>query len=615
MTDAHANPADAHPRPGAGQKARRRSDSVDLPLDRLSLTDFLDLDTLRSVQDAFAAVTKLETEIVDALGEPLVKSTNADDKFAADAALGQLITADAQLEDGKFVAPIEIEGRTLGSIVVRADDLSQTTSLNTQRLDALADALDLPDQDRDNLIHTAESAFAANRAAAVQFLYLIANAIARLCYQTYQARHHLHELSALYRVSTVLSGTTDPQRVLGTAAREVAEVLAVDAVVIRLLENDPNSSDGPELKRAANHGLSESYINQNHLLVNRSELFGKVLAGQTMYVADLATDPRTYFPALAKEEGLASMLAVGMIDQGTPIGSIQAYTTQPRTFSKEQVKLFRAVAQLTATAVSRRRLEADRQKNQNTLRQLNLAADVQRRMLPASTPDIPGLDVAAKYVPSYHLSGDFYDFVRLGEPGPTCNWGFAIGDVAGKGIAASLLMASVRASLRAYAHDLYHLSDVIRRVNVALCRDTLDAEFATLWYGVFDPAARRLTYCNAGHEPPLLLRDGQLQPLDEGGMVVGVDREQDYDSHVVSLQPGDLVLLYTDGLPDAMSPDQHRFGRERIDALFHEVLERGGPSKFGTAQDFLNLTLRKLREHTGPRRGSDDCTLVALRVT
>ncbi|MEM8782769.1 MAG: GAF domain-containing SpoIIE family protein phosphatase [Planctomycetota bacterium] len=592
----------------------KRGDSVDLPIDQLSLTDFLDLGSLSAIQDAFAAVTKLDTEIVDPLGQPIVQPTDAAEKFAADAALGQLIEADAQLEDGKFIAPIEIEGRTLGSIVVHADDFTQATSVNKARLDALADALDLPNDDRDQLVHTAESAFAANRAAAVQFLYLIANAIARLCYQTYQARHHLHELSALYRVSTVLSGTTDPQRVLGTAAKEMAEVLAVDAVVIRLLEEGP---DGPELKRAANHGLSESYINQNRLLVNRSELFGKVLAGETMYVADLPTDERTYFPDLAKEEGLCSMLAVGMIDQGTPIGAIQAYTTQCRSFPKEQAKLFRAVAQLTATAVSRRRLEADRQKNQDTLRQLNLAADVQRRMLPAAAPEVPRLDVAAKYVPSYQLSGDFYDFVRLGQPGPHCNWGFAIGDVAGKGIAASLLMASVRASLRAYAHDLYHLSDVIRRVNIALCRDTLDAEFATLWYGVYDPKTRRLTYCNAGHEPPLLLRDGTLLPLDEGGMVVGVDRQQTYTHHLVDLQPDDLILLYTDGLPDAMSPppEQRRFGRERIDALFHEVLNRGGPAAFGSAQDFLNLTLRKLRDHTGPRRGSDDCTLVALRAT
>ncbi len=609
MTESPENSKDSLARPSG-------SDSIDLPIDRLSLTDFLDLGTLRSVQDAFAAVTKLDTEIVDRFGHPLVKSTDAAQRFAADAALGQLLDADAQLEDGKFVAPIQIEGRTLGSIVVRADDLNQTTSLNKQRLEALADALDLPADDRDNLLHTAESAFAANRAAAVQFLYLIANAIARLCYQTWQARHHLNELSALYRVSTVLSGSTDPQRVLDTAAREMAEVLAVDAVVIRLLEDGP---DGQELKRHANHGMSASYVNQNQLLVNKSELFTKALAGEVIYIEDLPTDPRTYYPDLAKREGLCSMLAVGLIDQGSPIGTIQAYTTQKRQFPKEQVKLFRAVAQLTATAISKRRLERDRAKNAETLRQLNLAADVQRRMLPARTPDVPGLDLAAKYVPSYQLSGDFYDFIRLGPADqPDTNWGFAIGDVAGKGIAASLLMASVRASLRAYAHDLYHLHDVIRRVNVALCRDTLDHEFATLWYGVYDPAARRLTYCNAGHEPPLLLRDGQLITLDEGGMVVGVDRDQIYSNHIVHLRTGDLILLYTDGLPDAMSPppEERRFGRERIDALFREAQQRSASAGgAGTAQDFLNLTLRKLREHTGPRRGSDDCTLVALRVT
>ncbi len=578
---------------------------MDLPLTRLSLTDFLDLETLQHIQDAFAAVTKLDTEIRDADGKPVVAPTDAEERFAVDATLGQLLDADAQLEDGRFIAPIAIEGRTLGSIVVRADELKQGNELNRERLEALAAALDLEADDRDDLLHTAESAFAANRAASVQFLYLIANAITRLCYQTWQARHHLQELSALYRVSTVLSGSRDLQHVLNTAAREMAEVFAVDAVVIRLLEDGP---DGPELKRRANHGLSESYINRNRLLVNRSEMFSKAMAGEVIYIEDLPTDERTYYPELARAEGLSSMLAIGMIDQGTPIGAIQVYTIEKRTFAKEQVKLARAVAQLTATAISRKRLEDDRRSNAETLRQLTLAADVQRRMLPKRNPALPGLDVAARYVPSYQLSGDFYDFINLGDD----NIGFAIGDVAGKGIAASLLMASVRASLRAYAHDLYHLDEIIRRVNVALTRDTLDNEFATLWYGVYNPHARRLTYCNAGHEPPLLVRDGNIVPLDAGGMIVGVDRTQAYDKGILDLKPGDLVLLYTDGLPDAMNADQQRFGRERIDALLRDI---AGRTDLRSAQDALNLVLRTLRDHAGPRRGSDDTTLVVLRAT
>ncbi len=240
------------------------------------------------------------------------------------------------------------------------------------------------------------------------------------------------------------------------------------------------------------------------------------------------------------------------------------------------------------------------------VRQLQLAAGVQRRMLPQHDPVIAGIDVAARYVPSLQLSGDFYDFIRLGDD----NWGFAIGDVAGKGIAASLLMASVRASLRAYAHDLYHLDDVIRRVNVALCRDTLDGEFVTLWYGVVDPATGRLTYCNAGHEPPILVRKGHVIPLDAGGMIVGVDREQCYDKGILQLEPGDLVLLYTDGLPDAMNAEGHRFGRKRMEAVVREIAaDPGGSAKAG-----LDTLLHHLRAHTASLRGSDDTTLVLLRV-
>src|SRR6185369_8574133 len=109
--------------------------------------------------------------------------------------------------------------------------------------------------------------------------------------------------------------------------------------------------------------------------------------------------------------------------------------------------------------------------------------DVQKRMLPREAPNIPPFEVAARYVPSFELGGDFYDFIDLGAPGSN-NMGIAVGDVVGKGIAASLLMASVRSSLRAFAQDVYDIDEIMRRVNGALVRDTLSNEFATLWYGV-----------------------------------------------------------------------------------------------------------------------------------
>jgi len=589
---------------------------------RLLLTDFVDLGTLQEIQDAFASVTRLTTKILDADGNPVTLPTDTAKRHQSDLVFEQLIDVNlpgsgdpntdekntketpgktSGISPAKFLAPIIVEGQTLGSIVIEpdgpsADDLAP----RLHELEGLAEALGLDDIQRQELIDSSELAFGTNRGAAIQFLYLMANAIARLCFEQYHAQQRLEELSVLYRVSTVLAGHEDLQQTLDTAARSVADMLKVKAVVIRMMTD---TDEGPLLERRASTGLSENYISQSRLLVNRSEMLAAALRGETIYIQDLVTDDRVFFPQQAREEGLVSMLCVGIIYQSQPIGTLQLFTSERRTFTQFEVDLVCAIAQLLATAIEKTRLDAARSDNRKIHRQLHLAADVQRRMLPRAMPDLPGYDIAARYVPSFELSGDFYDFINLEH-----SLGIGIGDVVGKGVAAALLMASVRASLRAFAQDVYDLDEVIARVNQALCRDTLDAEFATLWYGTLDHTTGRLTYCNAGHEPPLLVRDGKLHRLDEGGMIVGVDPEQLYEKGIFHLQPGDMLLLFTDGLTDAMNLQDQRFGKERAEKLLLEVADR-------SANDALNHILWTVRQHTGPRRAPDDTTLLLLKAT
>lgn len=596
---------------------------------KLSLTDFVDLGTLQEIQDAFASVTRLSTTILDADGQPTTAPTDTIKRHQSDLVFEQLIDIDDELpphlpeaqaqlaaaaiagttgEGGvgsgggakQFQAPITVEGQTLGSIVIEpAGPSAEQLAPRLEELEGLADALDLDDVQRQELIDSAEIAFGTNRGAAIQFLYLMANAIARLCFEQYHAQQRLEELSVLYKISTVLAGHSDLQRTLDIAARSVADQIKVKAVVIRLLED---TAEGPILQRKANTGLSEDYIHQSRMLVNRSELMAAALRGETIYIPDMPTDPRVYFPDQARDEGLASMLCVGIIYQGQAIGTLQLYTAETRQFTQFEIDLARAISQLLATAIEKTRLDAARADNHKMLRQLHLAADVQRRMLPRKMPEIPGYDIAARYVPSFELSGDFYDFINLEH-----SLGIGIGDVVGKGVAASLLMAGARASLRAFAQDLYDLDEVISRVNRTLCRDTLESEFATLWYGTLNHDTGRLTYCNAGHEPPLIVRDGKLHPLAEGGMIVGVDPDQTYDKAIWNLQPGDMLLLYTDGLPDAMNGQGERFGRERTEQLLLDVADR-------TANDALNHILWTVRQFTGPRRATDDTTLVLVKA-
>jgi len=568
---------------------------------RLTLTDFLDLPTLQEIQDSFTTLTRLETSIRDAQGNVVTDATKADELFQSDLAMDWLIDGDEDTPGGDqpLEAPIIVDGQTVGTIAIESHTPVQLEAAPVQiaALHERIKELGFSEQDAERLVDAVQELVLPNRAAGVRFLYLLANAIARLCFQEHFLRQRVEELSILYKLSTVLSGSRDLRQVLDTAASSVAEDLGVKAVSIRLL--DPT---GKELIAESAYNFTSEYLHKGPILLERSEVYQQALEGEVVYIENMVTDPRILYPEDAQREGLVSMLCCGMIYQDEPIGVIQLATAEPRTFSNFEKRLLRAVSHLLAAAIEKTRLDSEREENQVMQRQLHLAADVQRRMLPSKMPHVPPLQVAAQYVPSLELGGDFYDFIDLDG-----HIGVVVGDVVGKGIAASLLMSSVRASLRAYAQDVYDLDEVITRVNLALSRDTRDNEFATLWYGVFDPQSMRLTYCNAGHEPPILLRRGKISYLDSGGMIVGVDAGQEYEKGICKLEPGDLLLIYTDGLTDAFNFHEERFGRDRLIEALHECDGM-------TAEQAMNHVLWRKRCFTGLYRNTDDTTIMTIRV-
>ena len=571
------------------------------PAANLSLTDFLDIATLQEIQDSFTAVTRLATSIHDRQGNRVTQPTDAASQAERDRVLNFLIEPEGLDTDQPLEAPITVEGQSLGTIRVAAqlssDDIASHDCDHTALRDT-ARNLGVAEHDIDALVRAAIDCCGPNRAAGVQFLYLLANSIARLCYQEYQLRQRVEELTTLYNVSTMLARHRDREQILDAAARSAREVMKVKAVSIRLLQGDQL-----ELAPVAVCNLSREYLNKGAILLSHAPIFQKAMEGEPVYVQDMRHDDRIVYPEDAQREGLVSMLVVPMVYQDQPIGAIQLYTGEPRQFSRFDIKLIQAMAQLLATAIENARLDEQRSDSMRVQRQLRLAGDVQKRMLPSRIPTVRNLDIAARYVPSFELGGDFYDFIDLEG-----NIGVGIGDVVGKGVAASLLMASVRASLRAYAQDVYDIDEIISRVNTALVRDTLDKEFATLWYGVFDPQTRRLTYCNAGHEPVLLCREGRISTMGVGGMLVGVDELQTYDKGIVHLLPGDMILLYTDGLPDSFNAQGQRFGRQRT----IEALQSAATL---SAHDAINHILWQRRRFVELQRGSDDTTIVVLKVT
>ncbi|MBX3359725.1 MAG: SpoIIE family protein phosphatase [Phycisphaeraceae bacterium] len=442
------------------------------------------------------------------------------------------------------------------------------------------------------------------------------NALTRLaatvsegCEAQVSLRQRVLELGALYRLSSMLVQSEDADSLLTAALDLAMDVLRVDGGSISLVEDEE-----ADLVVKASRGLSPEWVAGSASAAHASTIRKAALGGEIIAVDDLTTDPRMPDPERVRVEGLVSLLSTGLMYQGRAIGLIRLYARTPRRFTRAEKGLLRSIADQSAAAVINARLRRLREENERVRHQVRLAANVQRRMLPRAMPTIPALDIAAKYQPTTELGGDFYDLIPLSG-----NLGIVVGDVVGKGVPAALLMSAVRASLRAHAQDVYDLKEVLARVNAALAADTHDDEFATLWYGVIDPATLRLTYCNAGHNPPLLIRRSPGRPvraediteLAEGGMALGIDASQRYSGGVCQLAPGDMLVGFTDGLIDALSFAGRRFGNAGLTAALLETLNSAPDS---SAAHVAERLFWHLRQHTGLHARTDDVTLVVVRV-
>jgi phosphoserine phosphatase RsbU/P len=192
---------------------------------------------------------------------------------------------------------------------------------------------------------------------------------------------------------------------------------------------------------------------------------------------------------------------------------------------------------------------------------LERAREIQQALLPKEIAQVPGFEVVAAWEPARLVGGDYYDVVRLSET----KLGICIADVVGKGVSAALLMANVQATVRAYASEQAAPPWLCRRVNEILCSNLADDKFVTLFYGVLDAEARTLRYTTAGHLPPLLVRrDGTHDTLREGGAVLGVFRDWDYQEGCIALSPGDRIYLFTDGITEATGANGEEFGETGV---------------------------------------------------
>jgi phosphoserine phosphatase RsbU/P len=561
-------------------RSQRQAEGARLP----SILDYLTDGSLAALCDELSLLTGVRVRLLDEKGRVISRR----DPSASGGKGAWQVEADSARDfpgsDQDVVVPLTLGSDTIGSLVIGTGEPS------------------LPED---------------ARVVLERALSHLARTTTELCEHEHDLRMRMKEVTAMYRVSSLVARAIGPDQVLKATLESVLDAMELDAGAIMLLKQDADgvTSDREEdlVQGAALH-LSKDWLDCPSPL-SKERLFDRLaLDGVVVMSEDVTVDPRVLIPERAKAEGLAATIQAGLIFQNRPIGVIRLYSRVPRIFREADARLLRSIAQQAAVAVEQARLLTLERSQQKVERQLELAADVQRRMLPKANVERPGFDIAARYQPTMELGGDFYDYLDLNG-----HIGITVGDVVGKGIAAALFMSAVRASLRAHAQQVYNLDEVVERVNKALCRDTRDNEFASLWYGVIDPGTLRLTYCSAGHEPTLVVKIPKGRPptladidtLGVGGMVVGIDPQQKYQRSLYDLKPGNLLVAYTDGVLDAANFQGERFGKVRLrEAILRTITNNPDLS----AAEFVDKVLWEIRQFVGLSTRSDDITILAVRV-
>ena len=305
------------------------------------------------------------------------------------------------------------------------------------------------------------------------------------------------------------------------------------------------------------------------------------------------------------QQQIRSMLAVPLQTDDRVIGLI--YLDSPNLiteFSKADLSLLTVMANVAAIRIEHTRLAEVEQAERIHAKQLEQAAEIQRGLLPVTAPSVPGVDLAGYNAACHTVGGDYYDFLVY----PDGRVGVLVGDVAGKGMPAALLMSSLQARVQVLFDDPTNLAALVTRLNRIITSNCPSNRFITFFIGILNPQTGELTYVNAGHNPPLVAHaDGSVEKLDGTGLILGILPVATYTQKTCTLAPGDALLLFSDGVSEPVRPDSdEEFGEDRLAQSLAKLRDEN-------AQSIIDSINQQVREFTAGLPLPDDLTLVVAK--
>src|SRR5678809_8721 len=409
----------------------------------------------------------------------------------------------------------------------------------------------------------------------------------------------IDKLRMLLDITNKISRSLDLQEVLNLVMDTLDSLIPYDAAgifVLQCVDKDlvPEGEEPCTFKSEAVRGYDIAELSDLHLKLGEGFIGSVAVSGEPIISHDVRKDP-VYINA---RDRTRSEMVAPIISNDEVIGVFDLESDELNAYSDDDLEVLMLLASQVAIIIEKVMLHEQLIEKKRLQGQLEVARQVQLELLPSGDPELVGFDISAYNFPTEEVSGDYYDWVRIYDD----QIGLVVADVSGKGVPAALLMAFLRASLRAATHIGYATHISMAKVNYLLWESIERNQFITAFYGILDASNRTLSYSTAGHNPPMLIgADGTTSFVDRGEQPLGMFRETRYHEYYHTFKPGEILVLYTDGVTEAMNSADEEFGRDRLAAAVKDASELG-------ARELVASMQRAVLEWTDGLGSSDDAT-------
>ena len=422
--------------------------------------------------------------------------------------------------------------------------------------------------------------------------------ISRLQKENKHLRRALEELSILNEISVAINSALSLDRILESIVKKCTKHLGVEQAAVLILDEKIEEKPFQTMVRGWDMGANALPYRLD------TQLTGWMLKNKLpLLINDFEKDTR-FQTFLEDPKLIHSLLSVPLFSKNRMIGLISVFNKKAKSgFNNDDQRLLSIIGSQSAQVIENARLLKEEQKLLKVQQELRLAYDIQTNLLPKESPEIEGYDILGKSIPAKEVGGDYFDFIPIDSNRSA----FCLGDISGKGMPAALLMSNLQATVRGQSLVNTTVAECVECCNIMLFNNTPPEKFSTFFFGVLNTKTHEMTYANAGHNFPFLFSVGQKpRKLEEGGIVLGIMETFPFKEQQISFETGDVFVLYSDGVTEAINKEEEEFGESRLISIVAE-------NRHASAGELTTKIIEAVKRHAGDCAQFDDMTLLIIK--